>query len=62
MYNLITVVVDKGLAEDVIDAANKAGAKVERSSMHVVREYTKVVRYFHGNRTGKGDRTYTIRK
>jgi len=27
MYNLITVVVDKGLAEDVIDAANKAGAK-----------------------------------
>jgi len=27
MYNLITVIVDKGRAEEVIDAANKAGAK-----------------------------------
>jgi len=27
MYNLITVIVDKGKAEEVIDAANKAGAK-----------------------------------
>ncbi|MEN6515222.1 MAG: P-II family nitrogen regulator [Fervidobacterium sp.] len=27
MYNLITIIVDKGRAEEVIDAANKAGAK-----------------------------------
>jgi len=46
MYNLITVIVDKGRAEEVIDAANKAGQKVERSSTHVVQEYMKVARYF----------------